>query len=240
MRSWHRSCLCPPCGHVTSWERCIRSSTGFWHRVGIYRAASTAAVSSPMLRPPLAREAAGVASRAKTRSSATVDAGKTIITIIGSKDLPDANRHRSSSTLRARTYSGSGTPGTFVPCHPLHEFFCFVGTASGTGQQVGCVLARCDVGDPVPLLVPLVHTRIEGLGQDDVGADLGRAEGEALGGILDVVDEKDGEARGGHRSDACRTERTGYGVPEIRVAEFAKQGIEAPWFYVRARTVTTE
>ena len=58
-----------------------------------------------MLRPPLAREVAVVASRAKTKSSATVDAGKTIITIIGSKDLPDANRHRSSSTLRARTYS---------------------------------------------------------------------------------------------------------------------------------------
>src|SRR5215216_5769795 len=108
-----------------------------------------------------------------------------------------------SSTLRARTYSGSGAPGTFVPGHPLHEFFCFVGSASGTGEQVGDVLAWCDVGDSVPLLVPLVHNRIEGLGQDHVRSGLGLAYGEA---------------RGGHGRDACRTERTGHSVPEIRVA----------------------
>src|SRR5215210_2647599 len=81
MRSWHRSCLCPPCDHATSWKRCIRSSTGFWLRVGIYRAASTAAASSPTLRP-LFVGGAGGASRARTRSSATAVAGRTIITII--------------------------------------------------------------------------------------------------------------------------------------------------------------
>src|SRR5215204_6635021 len=146
----------------------------------------------------------------------------------------------SSSTLRARTYSGSGAPGTFVPGHPLHEFFRLAGTASGTGQQVGCVLAWCDVDDSVSLPIPLVHNRIEGLGQDDVGTDLGQAYGEALGGILDVVDEKDGEACGRHRSDACRTERTGHGVPEVRVADVVEHGVEASRFQVRARVIASE
>src|SRR5919112_6203722 len=81
----------------------------------------------------------------------------------------------SSSTLRARTYSGSGAPGTFVPGHPLHELVRLAGTASGTGQQVGCVLTRCDVDDLLLLPIPLVHHRIERLGQDDVCANLGRA-----------------------------------------------------------------
>src|SRR5215216_787115 len=81
----------------------------------------------------------------------------------------------SSSTLRARTYSGSGAPGTFVPGHPLHEFFCFGGSASGAGEQVGGDLTRRDVGDSVALLVPFVHNRIEGFDQDHVRPGLGLA-----------------------------------------------------------------
>src|SRR5215216_1502147 len=124
----------------------------------------------------------------------------------------------SSSTLRARTYSGSGAPGTFVPGHPLHEFFRLAGTASGTGQQVGGVLACCDVDDSVPLLVPLVHNRIEGFDQNYVRSGLGLAYGEVLGGVFHVIHVDCGEARRGHGRDACRTERTGHSVPEIRVA----------------------
>ena len=119
MRSWHRSCLCPPCGHATSWERCTRSSTGFWHRVGIYPAASIAGALSPTLRPLLV-EVAGGASRARTRSSAIAVAGRTIIIIIGSKGLPNAVSHTPPITAAFVHLLSERLDGTFVD--PLRFF----------------------------------------------------------------------------------------------------------------------